>query len=214
VTRAAAAFAALAVAAVAALVLLDDSAPSRSPSAGSATPTTPRSAPATPLRPVRVTCGGQIATGFAAGGDRIVTVAHVLGCRPEVGGRPAHVVRTDRRSDLALLAAPAGSTTASKEAPARAGARLRVLVLRNGRASSVSVRVRRPIVAHVRTAGAARAVTRPALELAAHVRPGDSGAPVVTTSGAVAGVIFASSRGREGTAYAVDASALRRLLRR
>jgi len=69
-------------------------------------------------------------------------------------------------------------------------------------------------VAHVRAPGAERALTRPALELAAGVEAGDSGAPVLSSSGALAGVIFATSNRRTDTAYAVDASALTRLLAR
>jgi hypothetical protein len=46
-----------------------------------------------------------------------------------------------------------------------------------------------------------------------HVAPGDSGAAVVTDSGELAGIVFAASRNRADTAYAVDASRLRHLLR-
>lgn len=63
-------------------------------------------------------------------------------------------------------------------------------------------------------AGAQRAVARPSLELSARVAPGDSGAPVITDAGALAGVVFAASRKRANTAYAVDASAVTHLLRR
>jgi hypothetical protein len=175
------------------------------------------------ISPLRVTSGGEIATGFAVGRDRVVTVAHVLGGAPAVNGRHARVVRVDRRSDIALLSVPGLTASGQPSGPAGepaiadvagAGARLRVLRLRSGRSSSLSVHVRRAIVAHVRALGAAQAVTRPALELAGRVAAGDSGAPVVSDSGALAGVIFAASRRREGTAYAVDASAVALLLAR
>ena len=55
---------------------------------------------------------------------------------------------------------------------------------------------------------------RPALELRAAVAVGDSGAPVVTSGGRVAGVVFARSRTRADVAYAVDGSAVAALLRR
>ena len=64
----------------------------------------------------RVAAGGagppQFATGFEAGGDRLVTVAHVLDAGPAVSvdGRRAAVVRVDRRDDLALLRVPGLST--------------------------------------------------------------------------------------------------------
>jgi hypothetical protein len=57
-------------------------------------------------------------------------------------------------------------------------------------------------------------VVRPALELSARIAPGDSGAAVVSDGGALAGVVFAASRNRSDTAYAVDASAVRQLLQR
>jgi Trypsin-like peptidase domain len=198
------------------------------------------------VTPLPVTAGSEIATGFAVGRDRVLTVAHVVdgaghavdgGVREggtgaiRVNGIRARVLRVDRRSDLALLALPEGagaargSTWASEAvreragtppavAEAGAGERVRLVPLRDGGSSPQSVRVRRAIVAHVRAAGAARAVTRPALELAAHVRAGDSGAPVESRSGALVGVVFAASSRRESTAYAVDASAVTRLLAR
>ena len=180
------------------------------------------SAPSTAstIRPLRVTSGPDVATGFGVGGDRVVTVAHVLGGAVRVGGVPARVVRVDRRADLALLrvagvagAAPDESGAGDGE-EAGAGDEVRVLRLRSGRSDSLSGRVRRAIVARVRALGAGRAVTRPALEVDARVAPGDSGAPVVSRSGALVGVVFATSARREGRSYAVDASAVRRLIAR
>jgi S1-C subfamily serine protease len=173
--------------------------------------------------PLRVTSGGEIATGFAVGPDRVVTVAHLVDGAVQEGGPDrvvrvrrarAGVLRVDRRSDLALLSVRGIGGRSPVLAGVGAGDEVRVLRLRGGRSSPLSVRVRRAIVAHVRAPGAERAVTRPALELGARVRAGDSGAPVVSGSGALAGVIFAASSGREDTAYAVDASAVSRLLER
>jgi S1-C subfamily serine protease len=193
--------------AAAVLALSDDPAPSRSSA----------------ITPVRVTSGGEIATGFAVGRERVVTVAHLVdGAVKEAGtdgavmvtGVRARVLRRDRLSDLALLAVPGIGGRSPTVTAADAGDEVRVLRLRDGRSSSQSVRVRRAIVAHVSALGAEPTVTRPALELGARVRAGDSGAPVVSRSGALAGVIFAASSRREGTAYAVDGSAVARLLAR
>jgi hypothetical protein len=173
---------------------------------------TPTDAP--DVTPLRVTSGSEIATGFAVGGERVVTVAHILHGGLGVDGKRARVLRVDRRSDLALLAVPGVTASVPEKTSAGAGARLRIIRVRAGRASPLSVHVRRAIVAHVRALGASHPVTRPALELAARVSAGDSGAPVVSHSGALAGVVFAASRVREGTAYAVDASAVARLLAR
>ena len=55
---------------------------------------------------------------------------------------------------------------------------------------------------------------RPGLELAAAIDPGDSGAPVLDGRGRLLGVLYARSRDRAGTAWAVDAAAARSLLAR
>jgi hypothetical protein len=175
-----------------------------------------RAAPS--IVPLRVSSGHGIATGFAVADGRVVTVAHVLDGPVTVAGRRVRVLRVDRRSDLALLSAPGAGTAAPDNAGAANGEHLRVVRLRDGRASMLSVHVRRSIVAHVRAPGSASALVRPALELAASERnggvaPGDSGAAVVTDSGEVAGIVFAASRNRSDTAYAVDAGRLRHLLR-
>jgi S1-C subfamily serine protease len=175
------------------------------------------------VTPLRVTSGSEIATGFAVARDRVVTVAHVVdGADKEgevdadirVSGIPARVLRMDPRADLALLAVSGISARAPGVTAAGAGDEVRILRLRNRRRSSLSIHVRRAIVAYVRARGAGRAVSRPALELAARVQAGDSGAPVLARSGALAGVIFAVSSRRRNTAYAVDAGAVTRLLAR
>jgi S1-C subfamily serine protease len=152
----------------------------------------------------------ELATGFAAGGDRVVTVAHVLdaGGTLTVDGRPARIVRLDRRDDLALLAVR-GLRAASVRTTAARGARDARLLLRGG---ARPARIRRAITATVRIEPAAP-VRRPALDLAADVAAGDSGAPLVDRSGRVAGVLFATSRGRAHTAYAVAPTAVAALLR-
>ena len=154
-----------------------------------------------------------VATGFAVSPGRVVTVAHALSA-PTVmvrGGdgvaRRATVVRRDDTLDLALLAVPGIRPAAALAAPGT-----RMLVRRDGAVAAVSVQILRRIDATVRTAGERGVVRRPALELAATLAPGDSGAPVVS-DGRVAGIVFAGSRRRAGVAYAIDAAALARLTR-
>jgi S1-C subfamily serine protease len=167
---------------------------------------TPRGHDAAP-RLHAVVAGGEHATGFAAGGDRVVTVAHVLDAgRPlTVDGRRARVVRVDRAADLAVLALPG-----LRAAPVRTGAGEPGAVRLLGHRT----RVRRAITATVRTAPGEGVARRAALELAAVAGPGDSGAPLLAGDGRVVGVLFAASRDRADTAYAVDGSALRALLAR
>jgi S1-C subfamily serine protease len=184
------------VAAASLVALSSDSAPTDAP----------------PVRPVQVTSGGEIATGFGVGRDRVMTVAHVVDGAVRVSGIRATVLRVDRRSDLALLGVPGAAGRAPRVAATDAGDQVRMLRLRDGRSSPQSVRVRRAIVAQVRALGAERSVTRPALELSAEVRAGDSGAPLMSRSGAIVGVVFAESSARANTAYAVDAIAVTHLL--
>lgn len=156
-------------------------------------------------------------TGFAAAPGRVVTVAHALDggerrvLRVDAAGR-ARLLRLDQRADLALLAAPGLPRRSLPTATAQAGEAVTVLVRRRGRTSRLHAHVRRAIVAHVSAPGE-RPRARPALELEARVRAGDSGAPVLTEDGELAGVLFARSRERAATAYAVDSVAVSRLLR-
>jgi S1-C subfamily serine protease len=164
-----------------------------------------------PVLSVRVPAGATRpdfdATAFAVGGGRAVTVAHVLRTgRPVlVAARRARVLRVDRRLDVAVLAIGDGGP-AVRARSARAGQRVTVRVLRGGTVRSLRATVRRAVSAHI---GAA---VRPALELAAAVMPGDSGAPVVDGRGGVVGVLFAQAADRDGVAYALDARALGPLL--
>ena len=137
---------------------------------------------------VTVAVGHDRAYGFVAGDERVVTVAHVLGADVVVDGRPATVLRVDRGLDLAVLRVPG----------------IRGEQVRFGGGDETSLLGRpAPVVRHIRASvdGGPR---RPALEIRADVAAGDSGAPLVTAGGRVAGVVFARSRSRAGVAYAVD----------
>jgi len=199
-----------------------------------ASTSTPAPAPVAP-RPLRVRVYGPVsvtgtATAFPAGGDRVVTVAHVLDGatrRVEVGGRRARVAGRDEATDVAVLAvpgldepAPAFADDGEPESPA-APARPddagpgphRLVLLRGGgrRTHAVGTRVLRRATARFEPAsGVPR--RRPVLELAASVRPGDSGAPVLDGRGRVAGMVFARSTRRAGRAWAVRAPAIRAAL--
>ncbi len=199
--RAAAAGAAAAVLAVVAGGCAGSDAPQRPPSV---------------LR-VTVAAGGlvpEVATGVAAGDGRVVTVAHALAGRGavRVAGRPARIVRVDDRLDLALLAVPG-----LRASPMRLGGdarRVTLAVVRDGRTTALGGTVRRRVVIRFRDQPSDPPQVRPGLEVAASIDPGDSGAPVLDTRGRVLGVVYARSRDRADTAWAVDASAVRTLLAR
>lgn len=185
------------------------------------------SSKATDLRIVSVlVTGTERVTGFAAGDGRVITVAHGLGAgdgaRDDVASlrvqaghetpRPARLLRLDLRADLAVLAVRGLGGEPPELAAARGGDPVRLGLLRDGVTVSAAATVRRAVQAHVRSSGAERALSRPALELEAGLRPGDSGAPVVSEDGELTGVVFARSRDEPHTAYAVDAQAVERLL--
>lgn len=162
--------------------------------------------------------GSERATGFVVGSGRVVTVAHAAEdggvVRMRTGARTlrGRILRVDRRADLALLAVPGVGANAPRTTAAGSEEHVRVAVLRAGRPVARSATVRRAIDAHVSAPGEAPPLRRPALELEAATRAGDSGAPVVSDGGEVAGVLFARSRNKPDTAYAVDARALADLL--
>jgi len=180
----------------------------------------PAAGPAKAPRVVSVLVRGpggvaDTATGFVVSGGRVVTVAHVLRSGRPVrlrgaGRRWAHarVLRIDRRSDLALLAAD-GRVVPVIAPPER---RTRLLAAANGRPRLLAATVRRDIAATVRDPAGGPAYARAALELAAEVQDGDSGAPLVSADGRLLGVLFARSERRAATAYAVDGAAVSGLL--
>jgi S1-C subfamily serine protease len=154
----------------------------------------PRAPAVVPVVVAHATGPPDRATGFVAGDERVVTVAHVLGGAVTVAGRRATVVRTDPRLDLAVL-----------RVPGLRGPRPRVA--RGGDPLVITAGGPRPAPLVRRIVARLDGVERPALELRAVVAAGDSGAPVVTRGGRLAGVVFARSRTRAATAYALDCSA-------
>jgi S1-C subfamily serine protease len=153
----------------------------------------------------------EVATGFALGPSEAVTVAHVFEDRTPADatrlgdGRRADILFVDRADDVALLSIPGLDAPATRFGTASGD--VAVLVMRRNHVRALPAHVRRSINARIATLDG-RLVRRPALELAADIAPGDSGAPVVTGDGRVAGVIFAQSNKRAHTAYATAVSGL------
>jgi S1-C subfamily serine protease len=149
----------------------------------------------------------QVATAFALGSDRAVTVAHVLAGRVVrlQDGRRATVQSVDQVNDLAVLAVP-GLHAPRTRFRATSGNVL-ILVVRRGQVVALPAQIRRTIRARIRTPDGRRVVRRSALELSADIAPGDSGAPVIGRDGRVAGVVFAQSNRHANVAYAVSAPA-------
>ena len=158
-------------------------------------------------------CGtGSVGSGFVAADDRIVTNAHVLAgvteLVVEVPGdlpKPGRIVYFDPVDDLAVIAVDgldAEPLAVSPTLPAGSEGRVHGLPLRRtvlgaGRRSAVE------------RADAGRRhpgrnpVPREISTLAANVQQGNSGGPLLTVDGAVAGVVFAKSDGTENVGYAL-----------
>lgn len=162
-------------------------------------------------------CGSGVeGSGFFYAPGRLMTNAHVVAgvTRPEVevGGSTvvASVVLYDPDLDIAVLAVPdAGVPQLALDT--EAGPRDPVAVLgypqdgpydvQSGRIRSEQ-RLRSPDIYGDGT------VIRQVYSLRALIRPGNSGGPIVTSAGEVAGLVFAASVSDQDTGYALTASQL------
>ena len=167
-------------------------------------------------------CGGSEGSGWVVADHRIVTNAHVVAGSTTVvvqpGGvgpyLPATVVAFDPEVDLAILSVPG----------LRAAPLQRAGQLKDGQATAVAgypldggyrvvaSRVRDEIRATGRDIYSTGLVTRDVYSLYAVVQPGNSGGPLLTTTGRVAGTIFARSTTSTTTGYALTDSTTSRLL--
>lgn len=160
-----------------------------------------------------VGCGGLFyGSGFTVGDGQVVTNAHVVAGADEVTVRrtdgtthAATVVRFDAKRDLAVLAVNNLGLAALTFGPVVDGSDAVAIGYPGGqvepRVAAVTVRQQRATVGRdiYRDEPAAREV----VFLAATLRRGDSGAPVVDVDGHVVGVVFAVSPDRSSTAYAL-----------
>ena len=162
-------------------------------------------------------CGSGVeGTGFFYAPGRLMTNAHVVAgvTRPEVevagSSVVASVVLYDADLDIAVLALPdAGVPHLQLDASAQPGDNVAVLGypedgpydVRTGRIRSQQ-RLRSPDIYGDGT------VIRQVFSLRALIRPGNSGGPIVTSGGEVAGMVFAASVSDQDTGYALTANQL------
>lgn len=159
-------------------------------------------------------CGrGVEGTGFVFARNRVMTNAHVVAGveDPEVsiggGTELARVVLYDRELDVAVLAVDTGDAPVLKF-DERTGAEDPVAIVgypqdgpfdvQTGRVRAVQ-NLRSPDIYGDGT------VVREVFSLRGLVRPGNSGGPIVTPQGKVAGVVFAASVTDRETGYALTA---------
>lgn len=146
-------------------------------------------------------CGvAQSGTGFVVSDDRVITNAHVLaGVTDPLVEAPdgqvitGTVVYFDPIDDLAVIAAPGLTAPALTLVPTIAvGADAAVQGYPfGGPFSSLAARVMTVSMAGVRDIYGASTNPREVYTLAAEVREGNSGGPLLTLDGTVAGVVFA-----------------------
>jgi S1-C subfamily serine protease len=160
-------------------------------------------------------CGrGQEGSGAVITAQRVVTNAHVVAGvdAPTVqvagtGDRlPARVVLFDPRKDIAVLAVPGLRTTPLPLAQRDLAHGEDAVVAgfpRNGPFSAGPARVRAVISAVGEDIYGGQGVTREVYSLYANVQQGNSGGPLLDTSGHVAGIVFAKSLDDLSTGYAL-----------
>ncbi len=159
----------------------------------------------------------QDGTGFVVAEGLVATNAHVVAGEKNTqlerddGSRVnAEVVYFDPVSDLALLRAPRLNRPPLPIGESKAGDRGGGFGHPGGGGLRVApFRVARRIIAVGRDIYNTNRTERDVLELAAGLRRGDSGSPLVDPSGKVVGVAFAIAPDRPNVAYALTTEALR-----
>lgn len=159
-------------------------------------------------------CGrGQEGSGAVVAPQRVVTNAHVVAGvtnpRVQVGGTgrryPARVVAFDARRDLAVLAVPQlraqalelGTDLGRGDAAVVAG------FPNDGPFRASAARVRSVVRAIGEDIYGQPGAVRQVYSLFVKVEPGNSGGPVLNSSGQVVGVVFAKSLDDDSTGYAL-----------
>ncbi|WP_417563642.1 MarP family serine protease [Microbacterium sp.] len=173
---------------------------------------------------VAYACGvSQTGSGFAIGADTVVTNAHVVaGVKeptvqlPDGTARPGRIVAFDPEQDLAIIRAPGlGARPLQLSSTLPAGAAAVVAgypyggPLTAGDATVIATGT--APVPDIYDQGTAM---RPLYSLRATVRPGNSGGPVLTAKGTVAGVVFARVEGASDRGYAIVETAVKDLVAR
>lgn len=164
----------------------------------------------------------QEGSGFAAGPDVVVTNAHVVAGEesPFVetyqGKRlRATVILFDPAVDLAVLRVPNLGQPALPVASAEPGSKGAVYGHpQGGPLRAAPALISEQLIATGRDIYDSRDTRRDIFVLGADLRPGDSGAALIDTNGAVVGVAFAIAPDRPGVSYALTDKELRPVLAR
>lgn len=169
-------------------------------------------------------CGGVIeGSGVVLAPGVVATNAHVvagvdrLGVEPtgDGGPVPATAVLVDPRNDVAILRAPglrAAPLALAAQTPTFGADGTVLGYPQDGPLTIVPARVGVERSINSRDIYDEPVRNRPILVLRARVRPGNSGGPVVSAQGRVAGLIFAAALDRKDVAFAVPLATVRAAL--
>jgi S1-C subfamily serine protease len=165
---------------------------------------------------VAASCSRELeGSGFVFAPDRVMTNAHVLAgvTAPIVHttdgrNRPARVVLYDPERDIAVLDVPGLSDNPLHFAGAVGRGQSAIVVgyPEDGPFNAVAARVRSVQNARGPDIYQNKQVTRQIYSLYSTVRPGNSGGPLLTPTGDVAGVVFAAAVNDAHTGYALSAA--------
>ena len=169
-----------------------------------------------------VGCGRAFSgSGFAIDDEHVVTNAHVVAGAREVElvtggahGVVASVVVFDAERDLAILLAPGHGLRPLDLSDATVGDVAAVIGYPGGQREPrvTAVLIERWVTGIGRDIYGSGPIERELYFLAAELRSGDSGAPVIDASGRAVGVVFAVSPDVPTAAYALTASELRAVI--
>lgn len=164
----------------------------------------------------------QEGSGWVVAPERVVTNAHVVAgttlehVRVQGSSRSydARVVVFDPKRDLAVLSVPGLPAPASAQGKElrRSGGAIVAGFPQNGPYRLDPARVRNVLTATGSDIYGNPGVVRQVYSLYARVRPGNSGGPLLSPSGAVVGIVFARSLDDERTGYALTLDEARPVL--
>ena len=150
---------------------------------------------------------------------QVVTVAHTIRGASDVSvvdadgvEHPATVVAFDKDSDLAVLEAPSLEAAPLPVGDVGLGDAALLVWVRDEGSAAKAVEVVKRLRITIEDIYVDEIVERTGLELAGPIEIGDSGGGVVTASGEVIGIVYASSRERADVGFATDSTEIRSVL--